>query len=633
MIVYRKLFCRCLTIISVTCVFCVYTEPTRNELMRYLLKEAEYDHNFPPSTENATDVSVQLYITDFNSESDKDREIEFTLNLRINWTDPRLDFTRNNTTYDVIKFGDDIVDSLWMPDLYFLNERKSQLHGLFERNQLAYIYKNGSVFYSGRFNIKLHCVMSFEKYPFDTQKCPIEIQSYAYSTDYVLLHWNGENAIQIDPASDPIRPKIPSQGQSIETRNTYPITGEFSTLRTEIEIPRPDGSYNMMITVPSVILVVTALTSFLLGDNITPRIGVPTGTLISLFVQWSGTYARLSLDSTLGYLDNWMCGHLIVLGIILLANALICHCKYQKDKDRKCIRWCKRFAVPLQAESSSKSVNQLEEKNGTLQKRDNPNKQSARETYMNQEAGPSPSGVNQPVEKNVPVHTDKTINGSTIEAIKQKCHENSSSDERYNLTEQMFGKEELSKMSPEFDWVAEPSSSFVNKAYEKVPLQTLYPDYRSTSETHQDQPGPSSNGENKQMDKIVPCQTNDEPTSEADMNQKFPEAKKILNSDERYKLAKQIFGESELEQIYSEFVREKTENNFYNLLEENESLIFVQEYCCGCCKSRCSKFCAKVKQNKCCQGLAQKINIVSFFVISVLYSIFLLSYRIKWVSK
>jgi hypothetical protein len=86
------------------------------------------------------------------------KEIEFTLYLRVNWKDPRLDFTRNETTYDVIsfKFGDDIVKNLWIPDLFFLNERQSRLHGLIARDQLVYIYKNGSVFYSGRFDVYLY---------------------------------------------------------------------------------------------------------------------------------------------------------------------------------------------------------------------------------------------------------------------------------------------------------------------------------------------------------------------------------------------------------------------------------------------------------------------------------------------
>jgi hypothetical protein len=68
----------------------------------------------------------------------------------MNWTDKRLDFTENKTTYDIIPLGDDIVNSLWIPDLYFIEERNSLLHGLLTSNQLAFIHKNGDVFYSGR---------------------------------------------------------------------------------------------------------------------------------------------------------------------------------------------------------------------------------------------------------------------------------------------------------------------------------------------------------------------------------------------------------------------------------------------------------------------------------------------------
>ena len=68
----------------------------------------------------------------------------------MNWTDERLDFSRSHTSYDTINIGVDIVDSPWIPDLYFIHERKSEQHGLFTKNQLIYVHKNGSVFYSGR---------------------------------------------------------------------------------------------------------------------------------------------------------------------------------------------------------------------------------------------------------------------------------------------------------------------------------------------------------------------------------------------------------------------------------------------------------------------------------------------------
>lgn len=322
-------FLRFLLITTVT-VTTASLKPTRYDLAHYLLRESNYDHSFPPDTNNITNVSVQLDITDLNSESDKDREIEFSLYLRMNWTDRRLDFTENKTTYDIIPLGDDIVNSLWIPDLYFIEERNSLLHGLLTSNQLAFIHKNGDVFYSGRFDIKAHCVMSFKKYPFDEQSCEISIQSYALTTDYLLLHWVGKNAVDIACNEDTLIFEDAPQSKATEYRNNYPYVGSFSTLSTSIRFKRPRGSYFTMVVVPPVFVVIIALTSFLLGENVSPRITIPTGALTQLFVNWAGVHNRLSFDSTMDLFDAWMIGNISFVGFILFVNAMICHCKYKK---------------------------------------------------------------------------------------------------------------------------------------------------------------------------------------------------------------------------------------------------------------------------------------------------------------
>lgn len=320
--VHLTLLQQCLLMILATTTFGSSIKPTRHELENYLFTEMDYDKNFPPNKDNVTDVSVQLYITDFNSESEKEREIEFTLNLRMNWTDGRLDFTRNGTNFDVITFGDDIVDSIWIPDLYFLQERKSLLHGLFKNNQLVYIFKNGSVFYSGRFNIQSHCVMTFEKYPFDTQKCPIEIQSYALTTDFVHLHWNGNRAVEIEPSLDPLKAETSPPEKSIETRYVYPEVGEFSTLKTEIVVPRPSGSYKTVILTPPILLVILALMSCF--EDYDSRVGNVTQTITPLFLHWTAVYSKISIDSTMYYLDYWMLGNLVTVFIVMIIDMLIC---------------------------------------------------------------------------------------------------------------------------------------------------------------------------------------------------------------------------------------------------------------------------------------------------------------------
>jgi hypothetical protein len=85
-----------------------------------------------------------------------------------------------------------------------------------------------------------------------------------------------------------------------------------------------------MVVVPPVFVVIIALTSFLLGENVSPRITIPTGALTQLFVNWAGVHNRLSFDSTMDLFDAWMIGNISFVGFILFVNAMICHCKYKK---------------------------------------------------------------------------------------------------------------------------------------------------------------------------------------------------------------------------------------------------------------------------------------------------------------
>ena len=127
--------------------------------------------------------------------------------------------------------------------------------------------------------------------------------------------------------------------------------GEFSTLITEINFKRPKGSYGITVIAPPIIVVIIALMSFFLDKNVTTRITIPTGGLTQLFVQWAGIYNMLSLDSTPDYLDIWMLGNIICVGLILVFNIIICHYKYIQviylyNKYEKCIFNCISFLLP-----------------------------------------------------------------------------------------------------------------------------------------------------------------------------------------------------------------------------------------------------------------------------------------------
>uniref|UniRef100_F1LE99 Glycine receptor subunit beta n=1 Tax=Ascaris suum TaxID=6253 RepID=F1LE99_ASCSU len=65
-------------------------------------------------------------------------------------------------------------------------------------NTLIHIHRDGSVFYSTRLSMTLFCPMDFVKLPFDTQRCNIIIESYAYTEDDIVYIWDNEIAIKYD---------------------------------------------------------------------------------------------------------------------------------------------------------------------------------------------------------------------------------------------------------------------------------------------------------------------------------------------------------------------------------------------------------------------------------------------------
>ncbi|XP_060600068.1 gamma-aminobutyric acid receptor subunit rho-1-like [Ruditapes philippinarum] len=316
MFVQKQLFQQSLLIVIVALSFGEYMEPSRYELIQNILRETNYDHSFPPNSESVTHVSVQLSVTDLSSENDIKKDIEFTIYLRMNWTDRRLNFEGSNTSYDVISLGDDIVDDIWLPDLYFHHERKSDLHGFFANNQLVYLHKNGNILYSGRFSIESHCPMEFRKYPFDKQTCPIIIQSYAFPSDILRLNWNGgKNAIKIDNESKN-NLKVDQDSVKHTFDPPYPdAVAVFSTLTANLVYERQTASFIIM--GPPFFFFVIALLSFLIRDDFSTRITLITGTSVSNFVHWTGIRSTLPSDSSFNYFDILMIVNFIYFGVIL----------------------------------------------------------------------------------------------------------------------------------------------------------------------------------------------------------------------------------------------------------------------------------------------------------------------------
>lgn len=96
--------------------------------------------------------------------------------LREEWDDYRLKFDHlidgQELDYLTLKNSD-----IWVPDLFFQNEKEAYKHDILDQNELLRIYPDGRVLYSVRLSLVVSCIMNLEYFPFDKQACELRMAS------------------------------------------------------------------------------------------------------------------------------------------------------------------------------------------------------------------------------------------------------------------------------------------------------------------------------------------------------------------------------------------------------------------------------------------------------------------------
>ncbi|MGH0141004.1 UNVERIFIED_CONTAM: hypothetical protein FKN15_055711 [Acipenser sinensis] len=106
------------------------------------------------------------------------------------WRDKRLAYTALSLN---LTLDNRVADQLWLPDTYFLNDKKSFLHGVTVKNRMIRLHPDGTVLYGLRITTTAACMMDLRRYPLDQQNCTLEIESYGYTTDDIVFFWQGGN--------------------------------------------------------------------------------------------------------------------------------------------------------------------------------------------------------------------------------------------------------------------------------------------------------------------------------------------------------------------------------------------------------------------------------------------------------
>ncbi|GLG96818.1 GluClalpha, partial [Gryllus bimaculatus] len=303
-------------------------------------------------------VRVNLFVRSIATISDIKMEYSVQLTFREQWLDERLKFNDFGGKIKYLTLTD--ANRVWMPDLFFSNEKEGHFHNIIMPNVYIRIFPYGSVLYSIRISLTLSCPMNLKLYPLDRQVCSLRMASYGWTTDDLVFLWKDGDPVQV--VKNLHLPRFTLEKFLTDYCNSKTNTGEYSCLKVDLLFKREFSYYLIQIYIPCCMLVIVSWVSFWLDQNAIPaRVSLGVTTLLTMATQTSGINASLPPVSYTKAIDVWtgVCltfvfGALLEFALkplvrhpgdalALDAKARQCEIHMQPKRDNCCRTWLSKF--------------------------------------------------------------------------------------------------------------------------------------------------------------------------------------------------------------------------------------------------------------------------------------------------
>ncbi len=157
-----------------------------------------------PGYPNVTTVYIALHFKELYEINEILSQFKLHLYMMLVWQDDDFIFDPQGPTYEKyralhgrlakIKLG--YFSQLWNPHIEIKKLRGETIlrpdehtHEEDNVNNFIYVNNTGHIYFAKRLRLTLSCAMEFYNYPFDIQRCPIELMSYSHGPDQVKGLW------------------------------------------------------------------------------------------------------------------------------------------------------------------------------------------------------------------------------------------------------------------------------------------------------------------------------------------------------------------------------------------------------------------------------------------------------------
>ncbi|CAB1340441.1 unnamed protein product, partial [Coregonus sp. 'balchen'] len=266
------------------------------------------DHDFtmrPAFAGPAVPVGVDVQVESLDSISEVDMDFTMTLYLRHYWKDERLSFP--STTNKSMTFDGRLVKKIWVPDVFFVHSKRSFIHDTTTENIMLRVFPDGHVLYSLRVTVTAACNMDFSRFPLDSQTCTLELESYAYTDEDLMLYWkSGDESLSTDDRIS-LSQFLIQKFHTTSRLAFYSSTGWYNRLYINFTLRRHIFFFLLQTYFPATLMVMLSWVSFWIDRRAVPaRVSLGITTVLTMSTIITGVNASMPRVSYIKAVDIYL---------------------------------------------------------------------------------------------------------------------------------------------------------------------------------------------------------------------------------------------------------------------------------------------------------------------------------------
>ncbi|XP_055981043.1 gamma-aminobutyric acid receptor subunit rho-1 [Sorex fumeus] len=283
----------------------------------------------------AVPVGVDVQVESLDSISEVDMDFTMTLYLRHYWKDERLAFPSSSNLS--MTFDGRLVKKIWVPDMFFVHSKRSFIHDTTTDNVMLRVQPDGTVLYSLRVTVTAMCNMDFSRFPLDTQTCSLEIESYAYTEDDLMLYWKkGNDSLKTDERIS-LSQFLIQKFHTTAKLAFYSSTGWYNRLYINFTLRRHIFFFLLQTYFPATLMVMLSWVSFWIDRRAVPaRVPLGITTVLTMSTIITGVNASMPRVSYIKAVDIYLWVSFVFVFLSVLEYAAVNYLTtVQERKERK----------------------------------------------------------------------------------------------------------------------------------------------------------------------------------------------------------------------------------------------------------------------------------------------------------